>query len=697
MYRGLKIATVTPTRGDRPDFMEKCKQYIMEQTVPPDEIFIINYPPNDPGKSDICERYRRGFEEAFNAGADIIFCMEDDDWYYRGTKNLKPNDPEYKKGFIEQMVDRFIESGRPRMIGLNYNLYYHIGINGVSLRDHTGYSSMAFTGFSKDFPMEYWDQVTDSNFDVKLWRLVTGELFAPPAPIAIGIKHNTGMCGGKGFGHKPAGYPELDPDWSKLLKLTRDQDAVEFYKRWQRGPSTTGDQVPLIILNHNQLYCTVNLINWWNYITGYWPVYIVDSASDYQPLLEFYNQCGAGIFKNVTVKRYSENACRKNMQEFVKGVQEKYYILTNPDIAPRLSVPENFIEIYKYCIEELKYQRVGFCLDLEIPEHANEREKILAWEGQFYNNPQTINYKGQSYIGYKAQIDLTFAMYKNTGSWENTRKDRQTWTNSLRLFNAAHIPWYIHPETKIDENINYFGKCLNANAVRGKDGTGINHWNPLKPLPEYFNTATISRELKTRTDLINHIISVNGYASYLEIGVRNPRDNFNKIQCQDKIGVDPAAQASFILPITSDKFFEQNKRNYDIIFIDGLHHADQVYRDIINALDALSAGGTIVMHDCNPQTEQEQIVPIKKGTMQWTGDTWKAYVQARADLSFIETMVINIDHGCGIIRRAPTNNRLKINEQLTYESLEKNRQHWLTLMRPEDFIRNGKAKAPAAQ
>ena len=34
-----------------------------------------------------------------------------------------------------------------------------------------------------------------------------------------------------------------------------------------------------------------------------------------------------------------------------------------------------------------------------------------------------------------------------------------------------------------------------------------------------------------RTDVINHVIAARGLTSYLEIGIRNPADNFNRIDC----------------------------------------------------------------------------------------------------------------------------------------------------------------------
>ncbi|HVA47661.1 MAG TPA: class I SAM-dependent methyltransferase [Pirellulales bacterium] len=48
---------------------------------------------------------------------------------------------------------------------------------------------------------------------------------------------------------------------------------------------------------------------------------------------------------------------------------------------------------------------------------------------------------------------------------------------------------------------------------------------------------------------------------------------------------------------------------FDLVFIDGWLEHEQVYRDVTNSLEVLTANGTIVLHDCNPTTEAMQRVP----------------------------------------------------------------------------------------
>jgi hypothetical protein len=84
-----------------------------------------------------------------------------------------------------------------------------------------------------------------------------------------------------------------------------------------------------------------------------------------------------------------------------------------------------------------------------------------------------------------------------------------------------------------------------------------------------------------RYDIINFISSKINAQYYLEIGVRNPDDNFNLINIKNKYSVDPGFEFEsnpVDFKLTSDEFFFQLNENklsisndirFDIIFIDG--------------------------------------------------------------------------------------------------------------------------------
>ena len=194
-----------------------------------------------------------------------------------------------------------------------------------------------------------------------------------------------------------------------------------------------------------------------------------------------------------------------------------------------------------------------------------------------------------------------------------------------------------------------------------------------------------------RFDIINYLIRANGYKSFLEIGTQE-RINLSNINIDKKISVDPDPESNPDFILSSDDFFKQNIDRFDIIFVDGLHHADFVYRDIINSLKILNPGGCVVVHDVIPSSYEGQLIPLEKtletGTGIWNGDVWKGWIKLRIDRKDLVMKVVNTDHGCGIIHptqygngdhlESYNNGYYEYNKDLIFSSLN--------LISPEDFL-----------
>jgi hypothetical protein len=192
-----------------------------------------------------------------------------------------------------------------------------------------------------------------------------------------------------------------------------------------------------------------------------------------------------------------------------------------------------------------------------------------------------------------------------------------------------------------------------------------------------------------RWDIINAFIQKFQYESYLEIGAQNTiTGNFPKIIAKNKVSVDPNPPEHIDFKGTSDEYFAQLNLNdkFDIIFIDGLHHSEQVLIDIENSLNHLSKNGTIICHDCLPYTEQMQLRDEQLGK-EWTGDVWKAIAKLNTSRTDLMIKVINTDYGCGIIRNGnnipyiPT-----ITEYLNYEYYVKHKDELLNVLPVEKFF-----------
>ena len=133
-----------------------------------------------------------------------------------------------------------------------------------------------------------------------------------------------------------------------------------------------------------------------------------------------------------------------------------------------------------------------------------------------------------------------------------------------------------------------------------------NMYTPSRP------NSTIEDFLASRYDVLSYLGGKYSYESYLEIGCAEDI-TFNKLRETFAVSlcVDPVNGGTHRM--TSDDFFASNTRTFDIIFIDGLHEAHQVLKDINNALRFLKPNGTIVMHDCNPLSEISSRYPQPHG------------------------------------------------------------------------------------
>lgn len=174
-----------------------------------------------------------------------------------------------------------------------------------------------------------------------------------------------------------------------------------------------------------------------------------------------------------------------------------------------------------------------------------------------------------------------------------------------------------------------------------------------------------------RFDFLNHCIQKRGFVDYLEIGVNNPATCFDLIETERKWSVDPGLEYApnpVDFPMTSDAFFKSiadlrcerlplpQDRKFDLIFIDGLHQAEQAWRDIENSLKHLRPGGIVMVHDCLPPNEHcatntypKSLHAVTSGY--WPGSTWRAF-ERYCRTGEHRAFLIDGDSGMGVIDTA---------------------------------------------
>ena len=210
---------------------------------------------------------------------------------------------------------------------------------------------------------------------------------------------------------------------------------------------------------------------------------------------------------------------------------------------------------------------------------------------------------------------------------------------------------------------------------------------------------------------INHLIKINKFTKYLEIGVDDPAGNFNKVICKHKHSVDPCVEFEtddVDYKQTSDDFFNSLDNNkldlpkdykWDVIFIDGLHVSDQVERDVNNALNHLSDNGFILLHDTNPTSlwhAREDYADADGNRAPWNGTVWKCIYKLNAtrkdliihtiDTHEEEDFNNDIIWGLSIISRGEQECCDFDNSFYEYRTFEKNRSRHLNLISISDFF-----------
>lgn len=140
-----------------------------------------------------------------------------------------------------------------------------------------------------------------------------------------------------------------------------------------------------------------------------------------------------------------------------------------------------------------------------------------------------------------------------------------------------------------------------------------------------------------RYDIINHFIEKYNFKRYLEIGVFDG-ECIRLVNCEHKDGVDSCCEGRVSsetnYKMTSDEFFNTiapTVEKYDIVFIDGLHHSEQVDLDIENALKYTSDNGVILLHDCNPPTLGHASRP--RTQEEWNGDVYKSILKLQKNIN----------------------------------------------------------------
>ena len=186
----------------------------------------------------------------------------------------------------------------------------------------------------------------------------------------------------------------------------------------------------------------------------------------------------------------------------------------------------------------------------------------------------------------------------------------------------------------------------------------------------------------TRIDIINHLVRLYNYSTYLEIGTHDGQC-FRRVDAEQKICVDPERRYDGLTHhMTSDEFFQKNVATFDIIFVDGLHLEEQSTKDVMNSLQVLNEGGSIIIHDCLPHCEEFTQV-------QWNGTVFRTLVELRCTRPDLSVTVVDTDCGCGILQRGKQEAYTATSPEIakTYNYYAQHKKELMNVISVEEFMR----------
>lgn len=212
---------------------------------------------------------------------------------------------------------------------------------------------------------------------------------------------------------------------------------------------TEPGSIPVIINNYNRLEWLLLQLRWLEKV-GLKKIYIIDNASTYTSLLEFYKKT------NYTVYKLDKNIGHEALWKTIlfQRFRRNYYVYTDPDIIPIEECPANILQHFMFLLNKYpSMDKVGFGLKTDdLPDSYPLKEKVINWEKQFWQNEIEKNV-------YETIIDTTFALYRpGTMGGANLKALRTGYP-----FLARHMSWYVNP-TCFNKEEEFYNNSANVSS-----------------------------------------------------------------------------------------------------------------------------------------------------------------------------------------------------------------------------------------
>jgi hypothetical protein len=186
---------------------------------------------------------------------------------------------------------------------------------------------------------------------------------------------------------------------------------------------------PVFIVCRDRLTCLLGLLGWLESVDNADEVYLIDNASTWEPLLDYYETT-----PHTVIRRKNEG----HRVGWTSGILRQYaagrpFIYTDPDVLPVEDCPADALERMAAVLHQTPgLAKCGFSIKIDdlAPWIA---DRSVAWESRYWENWD------EHRQAYRAPIDTTFALYAPY----MTRRFRY---NAYRLpppYSIRHLPWHM--------------------------------------------------------------------------------------------------------------------------------------------------------------------------------------------------------------------------------------------------------------
>lgn len=256
-----------------------------------------------------------------------------------------------------------------------------------------------------------------------------------PAALRSAVKRNL----------KPATREKI-----KLLLLIEKKRQI---KEWR--------DIPVVINNRNRFTYLMDLIAWLERV-GVKNIYLLDNASTYPPLLEYYQKTPH------TVLRLGKNVGHKALwkSDYYTLFKHNYFIYTDPDVVPDAACPDDAIALLWKKLKQYERQteKIGLGLKIDdLPAHFNLKDKVVNWEKQYWTNDVDEDL-------YKANVDTTFALYRPYAPHNHSDGYRMKPPYLLK-----HQPWYLNYDNLPEEELYYLNNVTISSTIGLVRNQGIEY------------------------------------------------------------------------------------------------------------------------------------------------------------------------------------------------------------------------------